>query len=90
VTFVAESDNVEEWEVTITGAQLRAARGLVGLSEPALAVMIQFGERAVVEFEAGTPTLPGDTLDYLRRAFEASGVEFVRHGSGARLRSARP
>ncbi len=74
--------------MTITGAQLRAAREFVGLSEPALAVMIQFGERAVVDFEAGKPTLPRDTVDYLKRAFEASGVEFIRHDPGARLRGA--
>ena len=67
-------------EVTITGAQLRTARELVGLSEPALAVIIQFGVRAVVDFEAGKPALPRDTLSYLRRAFEASGVEFVPQG----------
>ncbi len=73
----------------MTGAQLRAARQLVGLSQAALAVMIQFGERAVVEIEAGKPTLPKDTVDYLKRAFKASGVEFIRHGQGARLRSAR-
>jgi predicted transcriptional regulator len=90
VTFVAGSEKVEEWEVTITGAQLKAARELVGLSELALAVMIQFGERAVVEFETGTPALPRGIVDHLRRAFEASGVEFIRHGTGARLRSVRP
>jgi DNA-binding transcriptional regulator YiaG len=73
----------------MTGAQLRAARELVGLSQPALAVMIQFGEWAVAEFEAGKPALPKDTVDYLRRAFEASGIEFVHGGPGARLRSAR-
>jgi ribosome-binding protein aMBF1 (putative translation factor) len=71
------------------GDQIRAAREIVGLSQPALAVMIQFGERAVVEFESGKPTLPKNTVDYLKRAFEASGVEFIRHGPGARLRSAR-
>ena len=76
--------------MTITGAQLRAARELVGLSQPALAILIQFGERAVVDFEAGKPTLPRDSVDYLRRAFEASGVEFIRTGPGARLRNARP
>ena len=73
----------------MTGAQLRTARELVGLSQPALAILIQFGERAVVAFEGGEPTLPADTVNHLRRAFEASGVEFSPTGSGARLRSAR-
>jgi hypothetical protein len=70
----------------MTGAQLRAARELIGLSPVALAVMIQFGERAVVDYEAGRPTLPKDSVDYLRRAFETSGVEFIRKEPGARLR----
>jgi len=72
----------------MTGAQLRAARELVGLSQPALAVMIQFGERAIIDYEAGKRTLPKHIVEYLRYALEASGVEFIRDRPGARLRNA--
>jgi transcriptional regulator with XRE-family HTH domain len=78
--------------MTISGEQVKAARELIGLSQLALAVQLQFGLRAVAEFEAGKQTLPRATLDALRRALEAAGVEFIAQagdGPGVRLRKGK-
>jgi transcriptional regulator with XRE-family HTH domain len=76
--------------MTITGAQLKAARKILGLSQLELAVQFQFGQRTVAEFEAGMQTLPRATLDALRRALEAAGVEFTDGGQpGVKLKAAR-
>src|SRR5260370_1228571 len=42
--------------MTITGAQLRAARELIGLSQAALAVIVQYGTNGIASFEAGDGT----------------------------------
>jgi transcriptional regulator with XRE-family HTH domain len=57
--------------------QLKAARELIGLSQLALAVQLEIGLRRVAQFEAGEPTLPEETLEALRLALEAAGVEFT-------------
>ena len=69
-----------------TPAQVKAAREVVGLSQIALAVMIQVGDRSIAEFEAGRRDLPPGTKDYIKRALEAAGVEFVSGEPGVRLR----
>ena len=72
--------------MTITAAQLKAARELIGLSQLALAVQMQIGRRAIAEFEAGEATLAAEALGALRRALEAAGVEFLDREPYARLR----
>lgn len=73
--------------MTLTGAQLRAARGLINLSQLELAVILQVGLRAVSEFESGKPTLSHETLGAFRRALEAAGVEFIQGpGDGVSMR----
>jgi transcriptional regulator with XRE-family HTH domain len=44
--------------MAITGAQLKAARELIGLSQLALAVQFQMGHREVANFEAGKVLYP--------------------------------
>ena len=72
--------------MSITGAQLKAARELIGLSQLALAVQFQLGLRTVADFEAGKNSLPGQTLHYLTRALEATGLEFTNGDPGVKLR----
>jgi transcriptional regulator with XRE-family HTH domain len=74
--------------MSISGAQLKAARELIGLSPLALAVQSQLGQREIVEFEAGRRGLPAKTLLALRRALEAAGVVF-RDGKALRSMGAR-
>jgi transcriptional regulator with XRE-family HTH domain len=73
----------------ITSSQLKAARGLIGLSQLSLAVQFQLGLRSVIEFEAGIKSLPWQTLHHLTRALEAAGWEFTYGRPGVHLRKAK-
>ena len=75
----------------ITSAQCRAARGLVGWSQQELAKNAGVGTVAIHQLESGTSQPRRATLDVVRRALEAAGVEFIDEnggGAGVRLRKA--
>jgi predicted transcriptional regulator len=73
----------------ITSAQCRAARGLVGWSQQQLAKNAGVGTVAIHQLESGTSQPRRATLDVVKRALEAGGVEFIDEnggGPGVRLR----
>jgi transcriptional regulator with XRE-family HTH domain len=75
----------------LTPAQCRAARGLIGWSQQDLAKNAGVGTVAVHQLENGTSQPRRATLDVIKRAFEAAGVEFIDEnggGAGVRLRKA--
>ena len=77
--------------VTITPEQCRAARGLLDWSQQDLAENAQVGVVTVRQLEADTHEPRRATLDVIRRALEAAGVEFLDEnggGPGVRLRKA--
>ena len=71
----------------LTGKQCRAARGMLGWSQEALARKAGTHWVTVQNFEGGRPgTFP---MRYkLRAALEAGGVEFTAGEPGVRLRAA--
>ena len=79
---------------TFTSGQMRAARGLLGISQGRLAELAEVSVETVKRLEG----LPGEvsanraTLSALTRALDAAGVIFVDEngeGPGVRLRKAR-
>lgn len=77
--------------MSITPAQCRAARGLVGWTQQQLAEKAGVGTVAVHQFEAGASQPRRATLDVVRRAFETAGVEFIDpNGGGAGVRFRDP
>lgn len=64
---------------TITGAQVRAARALLGWTAEDAGQAAAITRKTVERFEhcEGVPDFRSDTLLRLRRAFEAAGVEFI-------------
>ncbi len=75
----------------ITPAQLRAARGLVNWSREELARRAGTTERTVARFELEEGSARQTTMDAIRTALEAAGVEFIPEnggGVGVRLRKA--
>src|SRR4051794_20320666 len=73
----------------ITSAQSRAARGLLGWSQQALADRAGVGIMTIHQLEKDGSQPRRSTLDVVRRALEAAGVEFIDEnggGAGVRLR----
>ncbi len=75
----------------ITAAQCRAARGLLDWSQLDLAKQAGVGIVTVRQLEASTHEPRRATLDVVRRALEAAGVEFIdENGGGAGVRLREP
>jgi transcriptional regulator with XRE-family HTH domain len=75
----------------ISAAQCRAARGLVAWSQRDLAERAGIGTVAVHQLENESSSPRRATLDVVRRAFEAAGVEFIEeNGGGAGVRLRKP
>ena len=76
----------------LTPAQCRAARGLIDWSQMELAERAGVGIVTIRQLEAGVHAPRRSTLDVVRRALEAAGVEFIAEnggGPGVRLRKAK-
>jgi transcriptional regulator with XRE-family HTH domain len=78
----------------LTAAQCRAARGLLDWSQLDLAKQAGVGIVTVRQLEAGAHEPRRATLDVVRRALEAAGVEFIdendESGAGAGVRLSKP
>ena len=75
-------------QIDISAAQCRAARALIDWSRETLAEASRVGLRTLVDFERGARNPRYVTLDALRRALEAAGVEFTNGDHpGVRLKS---
>lgn len=73
----------------IAPEQCRAARGLLEWSQQELAERARVGVVTVHQLESGVSQPRQATLDVIKRAFEAAGVEFIDEnggGPGVRLR----
>jgi transcriptional regulator with XRE-family HTH domain len=74
-----------------SGSQIRAARGLLGWSASELAERSEVTLRTIQRFETadGIPPNRSGTLDKVRSALEAKGIEFLgdpETSPGVRLR----
>jgi transcriptional regulator with XRE-family HTH domain len=68
--------------MTVTAAQSRAARGLLGMTQVQLAIASGVSLSTIAHFEIGRrrPTL--DHLTALQRALEAAGIDFLDENGG--------
>ena len=75
----------------MTPAQCRAARGLIKWNQHELAAAAKADIDAVRDFEDQRSMPPDATIDLLRRALEANGVEFIaENGGGVGVRLKKP
>jgi transcriptional regulator with XRE-family HTH domain len=75
----------------ITSSQCRAARGLLDWSQQELADKAKIGIVTVRQLEAGRNEPRKATLDVVRRALEAAGIEFIdENGGGPGVRLKKP
>ena len=68
---------------------MQGARGLLDMTQRALADAAKVGLSTVKAFEAGRTMPITNNLEAIRRALEAAGVEFIPEnggGAGVRLR----
>jgi DNA-binding transcriptional regulator YiaG len=71
----------------MTPAQCRAARGLLDFKQDELARAAGVSVVTVRNFERGKSTLQRASLEVIRRALQAAGVEFIpENGGGAGVR----
>ena len=73
----------------MTSAQVRAARGLLNWTVRMLAEKAGVHRNTITNIETGKYNGDADTLDAIRKAFEAAGVEFIEKnggGPGVRLK----
>jgi transcriptional regulator with XRE-family HTH domain len=76
--------------MTISPAQSRAARALLGWSQVKLAKRAGFGESMVRDFEKGRRVPAPVSLATIRVALEDAGVEFTNGDQpGVRMKAAR-
>ena len=77
----------------ITAAQFRAARALLDWSQQRLADSAKVGVVTIRQLEAAAAQPRNATLEVIRRALEAAGIEFIPEnggGPGVRLQKAAP
>ena len=80
----------------IEPAQIRAARGLLDMSQVELARHAKIGVATVRRIEGSTDELRVmvDTLQRIQKALEAAGIVFIeqdeKYGAGVRLKKRRP
>ena len=73
----------------ITSAQCRGARGLLGITQPALASVANLGLSTIVDFERSRRPVSREAIQAIRGALEQGGIEFIDEnggGPGVRLR----
>jgi transcriptional regulator with XRE-family HTH domain len=75
----------------MTPAQCRAARGLIRWTQPDLAKAAGVSDVTVRKFETEQSIPQRASLEVIRRALEAAGVEFIaENGGGAGVRLRKP
>src|SRR6185312_8030604 len=74
-------------KTSISAAQCRAARALIGWSQDQLEAASRVAKKTIADFERGATSPYARTLQDLRRALEEAGVDFIpSNGSGAGVR----
>ena len=78
--------------MSITPAQCRGARGLLGWSQSDLSEASKTATKTIADFERGAREPYARTLEDVRGALERAGVDFIPEnggGPGVRLREAQ-
>lgn len=73
----------------MTPAQCRAARALIGMTQPELATAAGFGLSTIVDFERERRLVSTAVQISMKEALEKAGVEFIAEnggGPGVRLK----
>lgn len=69
--------NMADKEASISPAQIRAARALLGWSQADLAQRVNIARRTLAYFESGERHPHKSTVRGIREVFEAEGIAFL-------------
>lgn len=69
--------------MSITPSQCRAARAMLGQSQPQLAELSGLGLSTIVDFERSRRGVAEGSIQQIRRALEQAGIQFVADGETA-------
>ncbi|MBR2688766.1 MAG: helix-turn-helix transcriptional regulator [Aquamicrobium sp.] len=76
--------------MTITSAQIRAARGLLDISQQDLAELSKVSLRTIVQIERGTKPASESIIQALVLSLKSAGIEFIpENGGGVGVRLSR-
>jgi transcriptional regulator with XRE-family HTH domain len=75
--------------MTITGAQIKAVRQLLGWSRMKLAVQAEINFRRLLQFEQLGKSVSPEAYEKLIGVLEAAGVEFAKGRGAAKLRNSK-
>ena len=78
--------------MSISSAQCRGARGLLGWSQSDLSEASKTATKTIADFERGAREPYPRTLEDVRGALEKAGIEFIEEnggGGGVRFRKAK-
>ena len=74
----------------VSAAQVRAARGLLDISQQELADLSKVSVRTIVQFERGSKPASDSILQVRKLSLEAAGIEFIpENGGGPGVRLSR-
>lgn len=74
----------------VTSAQIRAARGLLDISQQELADLSKVSLRTIVQIERGSKPASASIVQALVLSLEAAGIEFIpENGGGPGVRLVR-
>ena len=77
--------------MSITPAQCRGARGLLGWSQSDLSKASRIATKTVADFERGARVPYPRTLDDIQGALEKAGIQFIsKNGGGPGVRLRQP
>lgn len=78
------SDFSSSSQPTLTGSQMRAARGILKWSVKQLADRVLVSPAVIRRLEEsdGTPAAPGDLMEFIQKTFSDTGIEFLFARSG--------
>jgi transcriptional regulator with XRE-family HTH domain len=90
--IIVNIKNVRLHKMSITPAQCRGARGLLGWTQSDLSEASKTATKTIADFERGAREPYPRTLEDVQGALEKAGIEFIEEnggGAGVRLRKAK-
>ena len=73
----------------MTPGQCRAARALLGITQPELAAAARLGLSTIVDFEKGRRRVSANAVKAIQRALEGAGIAFTKRGAETAFKESR-